>query len=135
MGTKYVGVRIEDELLKLKPKGMKITDWIRECIHVWKLTKEGELKELLKKVEELKETGEELRKCPNIDNLKRIADELEKATEALWEYKRIVDNLQWYGEQLSNLKSELEKRLVYRPRLYERAYSYSYENYDEWDDV
>ncbi len=131
MATKLIGVRIEKELLKLKPEGMRTSDWIRECIHVWKLAKEGELKELLEKVEELKETGEELRKCPNIDSLKRVAEELEKATEALREYKRIVDNLKYYGEQLRELSSELKKRLVYRSSLYERAYSYS----DEWDDV
>jgi len=132
MGTKYIGVRIEEELLNLKPEDMKITDWIRECIHTWKLAKEGELKGLLKKVEELKETGEELRKCPNIDSLKRVAEELEKATQSLKEYKRIVDNLRYYGEQLEKLSREIEKSLIYKPNLYQRSYSYSY---GEWDDV
>ncbi|NPA40827.1 MAG: DUF342 domain-containing protein [Aquificae bacterium] len=127
MATKLIGVRLEEELLELKPEGMRTTDWIRECIHVWKLAKEGELKELLKKVEELKEAGEELRKCPNIDSLKRVADELEEATKALREYKRVVENLEWYGSKLYELKKELEKSLIHRPNLYQRSY--------EWDEV
>ena len=131
MATKYIGIRLEEELLKLKPKNMKVSDWIRECIHVWKLTKEGELKELLKKVEELRETGEELRNCPNIDSLKKIADEIEKATQNLREYKRIIENLEYYGKQLEELRKELEKTLIYKPDLYKRSYN----EWDQWDDV
>ena len=123
MGTRYVGVRIEEELLNLKPEDVKLSDWIRECIHAWRLLKEGELKELLAKVDELTQAGEELRKCPNIDSLKKVADEIEEAIDALKEYSRIVKNLEWYGKELRNLKEELEKRLVYRPNLYVRSYS------------
>ena len=99
MGTRYVGVRIEEELLKLKPENMKLSDWIRECIHAWRLMKEKDLQELFTRIEELTQVGEELRKCPNIDSLKKVADELEQASKALMEYKRIVDNLEWYGER------------------------------------
>ncbi len=134
MGTRYVGVRIEEELLKLRPEDVNLSDWIRECIHTWRLTKEGELKELLSKVGELTQAGEELRKCPNIDSLKKVADEIEEAIKALKEYKRIADNLKWYTEQIDTLKKELEKRLVYRPNLYVRSYSYG-NSYEEWEDV
>ena len=132
MGTRYVGVRIEEELLKLKPENMKLSDWIRECIHAWRLMKEKDLQELFTRIEELTQVGEELRKCPNIDSLKKVADELEQASKALMEYKRIVDNLEWYGEQLKELKKNLQESLIYRPNLYTRSYSYSYRN---WDDV
>jgi len=78
MATKYVGVSIEEELLKLKPDNMTVSDWIRECIHIWKLCREGELKKLIEKVDELTQAGEELRKCPNIDTLQKVAEEIEK---------------------------------------------------------
>lgn len=132
MGTRYVGVRIEEELLRLKPEDINLSDWIRECIHTWRLTKEGELKELLSKVEELTQTGEELRKCPNIDSLKKVAVELEEAIGALQEYKRIVDNLEWYGRQLEELKDKLESKLVYHPNLYTRR---ELVEWNDWDDV
>ncbi len=132
MGTKYVGVRIEEELLKLKPENMKLSDWIRECIHAWRLMKEKDLKELFTRIEELTQVGEELRRCPNVDSLKKVAEEIEEAIDALKEYRRIVRNLEWYGKELEKLKDELEKRLVYRPNLYTRSYSYSYR---DWDDV
>ena len=132
MGTRYVGVRIEEELLKLKPEDISLSDWIRECIHTWRLTREGELKELFDRVEELTQAGEELRKCPNIDSLKKVADELEKATVALKEYKRVVDNLEWYGEQLKELRDKLESKLIYHPNLYTRR---ELVEWNDWEDV
>ena len=134
MATKYVGIRLEEELLRLKPENMTLSDWIRECIHVWKLTKEGQLKDLFQKVEELTQAGEELRKCPNINSLKKVADEIERSIKALKEYKQIVENLQWYEKELKNLSKELKEKLIYRPQLYKRTSSYDYE-YEEWEEV
>lgn len=130
MATKYVGIRLEEELLKLKPENMTLSDWIRECIHVWRMTKEGQLKELFQKVEELTQAGKELRKCPNIESLKKVADEIEKSIKALSEYKQIIENLEWYKKQLRSLSKELQEKLIYRPNLYQRTNTY--EN-DEWE--
>lgn len=132
MATKYVGIRLEEELLKLKPENMTFSDWIRECIHVWRMTKEGELKELFKKVEELTQASEELRKCPNIDSLKKVADEIEKSIRALSEYKQLIENLHWYEKELKSLSKELRERLIYKPNLYQRTHTYQSE---EWENV
>ena len=123
MATKYVGIRLEEELLQLKPSDMTLSDWIRECIHVWKLCKNGELKALLKELEEIKETGQALRNCPNLDRLSEVAKEIEKATRKLKEFKELVENIEYYTRMIEEVKEKIEDRLVYRASLYERSYS------------
>ncbi len=46
--------------------------------------------------------------------------------------KVIVENLEYYGEQLEKLKEQLEESLIYRPRLYERSNGHD-ENF-EWEE-
>jgi len=36
MAKKLIGIRLEEELLSLKPVDVSISDWLRECIHTWK---------------------------------------------------------------------------------------------------
>ena len=123
MATKYVGVRLEEELLKLKPENMTLSDWIRECIHVWKICKNGDLKKLIKELEEIKETGKTLMNCPNLDRLSEVAEEIEEATKKLKEFKELVESIEYYTEMIEKVKEKIEDKLVYHARLYERDYS------------
>ncbi len=121
MPTRKISIRLEEELLSLKPPDMGLTEWIREAIHTWKLVKSGELNTLLKTIEDLKKTGQALRECPNIEALKEVADRIREDIKALEEYTHIVKRLEWFTEELGELKGKLEKSLIYRPQLWERT--------------
>jgi len=45
MPTRKICIRLEEELLALRPSDMGLTAWIREAIKAWQLAKNGEAQE------------------------------------------------------------------------------------------
>jgi len=120
----YGNEKNQPQVLKLKPPDMGLTEWIREAIHTWRLVKSGELEMVLSMLEELRKTGKELVTCPNLEALKEIVERLKKDIKALEKYSDIVERLEMYTDELYEMKKRLEAGLIYRPRLWERSYSW-----------
>ena len=133
MAKKLVGVRLEEELLNLKPDDVSFSDWLRECIHTWKLTKSGDIKKLLEGLEELSRKVEKVKECPDLGEIEAVIQNLEKVVSTLNDFVFKLRSSLFVLENLSNLVSEIkgfrekvEKTLIYSKPAYERSL--------EWED-
>ncbi len=128
MPKRFIGIRLEEELLSLKPEGVSYSDWIRECVHIWKLTKEGEIKELLKGLEELSQKVEKVKECPDLLEAKKVIKSLEKVAFSLNEFisdlrtsLRVLSDLENLVEEIESFRRKVEETLVYRKPAWERS--------------
>lgn len=143
MPKKFVGLRLEEDLLSLKPQNVSFSDWIRECIYVWKQTKEGEIEKLLEEYEKLAKRVETLRKCPDLEKLSEVLKRINKLSDEFFTLVMqlrtslgVLENLEDLTKEVRNFKSRIEESLVYQKPGYERENdSYGYGDYGDWEDV
>jgi len=128
MPKKLIGVRLEEELLSLKPADVSLSDWLRECIHTWKLTKSGDIKKLLEGLEELSLKVEKVKECPDLEDIETVIQNLEKVVSTLngFIFKLrsslgALEDLQDIISEIREFRERVEKTLVYQKPSYKRS--------------
>ncbi|NPA52697.1 MAG: hypothetical protein GXO22_07360 [Aquificae bacterium] len=101
MAKKNICIRIPEEFLEKKPADLSMSDWIRECIHLWILEQEGIRKKLEQDIEKAVKKIEDIQVRVNSEEINQVVS---KMRDIVWEINEALSQL----EELERLKKELE---------------------------
>ncbi|WP_457642640.1 hypothetical protein [Persephonella sp.] len=112
MAKKSICIRIPEEFLEKKPEHLSLSDWIRECIHLWILEQEG----IRKKIE--KDIEKSVKKIESVEvqiNSQELNQAVSKMKDVVWEIEDALSELRKFEElkkELESLRNQIKKSFI-----------------------